>query len=548
MSGTDLSFRRVVNKTRRAMRQRRKHSTSSKAPGSSFSEESVESRYFPIDLDALKAAVARFFGRSCTSCSKLKDGGFHSIYVLDLVEDVTDDPEIPVEVIARIAYPTFSHDKMESEVATKMFIRARTHVPVPKIYFWDSDPDNSVGAEYMILERVAIISLPAVVFTLKNIQVPGECAEDAWDAFSKEQKAFVMEQLAEHMSEVFNLRLDSIGSLYLRKDPLKGAWKKSMKLFDRGIDDIVQDFEIGPMVCTMYCSDPEDEFPRSRVKNPSRGPFRSAGEWLSSIPEHELTFTRQHSAEALEESMVLTPPNRSGANSDTLIEVEAPGSKGDRRRQLDFAQSSLTSLMDVTKSYCGPAAGGLLEHLSTQFSLLHHDFRLSNLQVDPQTARITGILDWEATHSAPLWACARLPNWLGDTSLIAEEGGGDGGSLTSMGLQEDMGVAVPLRMSSPSAHRALSTANGEEVTELRQLFLQRVSPEWREALEVGHNWRKFQEICCFNWMSWTESSMMELVELYREQAVKHPGVPLDEEEVENRLRGSSGSDESFKSC
>ena len=71
-----------------------------------------------------------------------------------LEEDVTDDPDVPMEVIARVALPTFSHDKMESEASTKLYIRAHTSVPVPKIYFWDSDPDNPVGAEYMVLERV----------------------------------------------------------------------------------------------------------------------------------------------------------------------------------------------------------------------------------------------------------------------------------------------------------------------------------------------------------------------------------------------------------
>lgn len=69
---------------------------------------------------------------------------------------MTDDPDLPVEVIARVALPTFSHDKMESEAATKLYIRAHTSVPVPKLYFWDSDPNNPVGAEYMIIERVVI--------------------------------------------------------------------------------------------------------------------------------------------------------------------------------------------------------------------------------------------------------------------------------------------------------------------------------------------------------------------------------------------------------
>lgn len=349
-----------------------------------------------------------------------------------------------------------------------------------------------------------------------------------------------MEQLAGHISEVFSLRVESIGSLYVHKDHLKRAWKKSMKVFDKSIDDTALEFEIGPVVCTLYCSDPEDEFPRSRVKDPTRGPFKSAGEWLSSLPGHELAFMREHYEEALEESVLLkTPPD----SNDTVDDNSH--SKGRRQRQLEFARSSLSSLMDVAKSYCGPVADGPYGHLSTQFSLLHHDFQLSNLQVDPQTAQIMGILDWEATHSTPLWACARLPCWLADTSFVSEQGA-DFRPLTRTDPRgnADSAEEAPLRMSRCSARQAVPTADFEEVAELRNLFLERVSPEWREAYEVGRDWRQFQDICCLNWMSWTESSMRERIDLYRGQAAKYPGVPLNEEELESRIRGSRDTSES----
>ncbi|KLO17666.1 hypothetical protein SCHPADRAFT_900408 [Schizopora paradoxa] len=512
MSGSDSSLRRVVDKTRRVMRARRKHTMLRGTSTASSMEDIAEDQHFPINLEALRHAVSRFFGRACISCSKLTDGGFHSIYVLQLEEDITDDPDLPVEVIARVALPTFSHDKMESEAATKLYIRARTNVPVPKIHFWDSDPDNPVGAEYMVVERV-----------------PGESAADVWDTFSKDQKSFVMEQLAGHISEVFNLRIESIGSLYVHKDHLKRAWKKSMKLFDKDVDDDATEFEVGPVVCTLYCSDPEDEFPRSHVKNPNRGPFKSAGEWLSSILEYELAFTQEHHEEALEESVLLkTPPD-----SNTAVDVDSAQSKGRRQRQLEFARISLSSLMDLAKSYCGPAVDGPQGHLSTQFSLLHHDFQLSNLQVDPQTAQILGILDWEATHSTPLWACARLPNWLAVTSPLPEQ---DEDVKPSIRFGGDEDTAP--RISRCSTRPAVSAADYEEAAELRKVFLEHVCPEWREAYEVGRDWQQFQEICCLNWMSWTEPCMRERIDLYREQAMYHPGVPLNEQEVENRIRGS----------
>jgi hypothetical protein len=35
------------------------------------------------------------------------------------------------------------------------YIAERTSVPVPKIYAWNSDASNAVGAEYMVMEKVS---------------------------------------------------------------------------------------------------------------------------------------------------------------------------------------------------------------------------------------------------------------------------------------------------------------------------------------------------------------------------------------------------------
>jgi hypothetical protein len=78
-----------------------------------------------------------------------------------------------------VASPAFPKDKLESEVsyytyymlyeitrvgieeftffrkvATCKMIAAFTNIPVPRIYAWNSDASNPVGAEYMILDKV----------------------------------------------------------------------------------------------------------------------------------------------------------------------------------------------------------------------------------------------------------------------------------------------------------------------------------------------------------------------------------------------------------
>ena len=44
--------------------------------------------------------------------------------------------------------------KTESEVATMEYIRTHTSIPVPTVYFYDSNPYNRLGGEYIIMSKV----------------------------------------------------------------------------------------------------------------------------------------------------------------------------------------------------------------------------------------------------------------------------------------------------------------------------------------------------------------------------------------------------------
>ncbi|RIB15692.1 hypothetical protein C2G38_1910341, partial [Gigaspora rosea] len=49
--------------------------------------------------------------------------------------------------------------KTESEVAVMEYIRLNTHIPVPKVYYWNSSVNNPVGAEYILMEYLPGICL-----------------------------------------------------------------------------------------------------------------------------------------------------------------------------------------------------------------------------------------------------------------------------------------------------------------------------------------------------------------------------------------------------
>lgn len=260
------------------------------------------------------------------------------------------------------------------------------------------------------------------------------------------------------MSEIFTLRFHEIGSLYA--DP-----------------DNPEDVVVGPVVCTTLYGDPQGEEGRPYVHNVERGPFPTVGLWLSSIPKHELAFMDEHRDFALSEALDYS-------DTDTMQEFER-------------ARHALQELSELALTYCGP-----LGRLTQEFSLHHHDFRLSNVHVDPSTGAIEGLLDWEATHTAALWACARLPAWLTEA--------GDS-----------------------------NVQNPDERRRLRAVFLDAASAEWREAFERGRDWRVFQNVCEFNWVVWGQERMLAKLAAYRVQAAQFPGVPVREGELQD-LDLSSG--------
>jgi|SRR6267154_1053819 len=59
-------------------------------------------------------------------------------------------------VIARVARRFMSRCKTESEVATMEYIRTYTSIPVPDVYFYDSNPYNRLGGEYIIMSKVSL--------------------------------------------------------------------------------------------------------------------------------------------------------------------------------------------------------------------------------------------------------------------------------------------------------------------------------------------------------------------------------------------------------
>lgn len=119
----------------------------------------------------------------CTRIKKLGEGGFNKVFLVG-----TDDGR---EAIARIPTPIAGPPRYTtaSEVATINFLRNVLQIPVPRILDYSASRMSSVGAEYIIMERVH-----------------GESLASRWLSLSTEEVKHIMTQIAEIEEKIFSFK------------------------------------------------------------------------------------------------------------------------------------------------------------------------------------------------------------------------------------------------------------------------------------------------------------------------------------------------------
>lgn len=107
-----------------------------------------------------------------------------------------------VQVIARLPYPTTHPKKLAvaSEVATMDLVRSHD-VSAPKIYDYSTYSDNTVGSEYIIMEKA-----------------PARTLGDIWYTLSEKPRIKIIAQVVEIGAKMFARELPAKGSVYYRRD------------------------------------------------------------------------------------------------------------------------------------------------------------------------------------------------------------------------------------------------------------------------------------------------------------------------------------------
>lgn len=302
----------------------------------------------------------------------LADGAHHKVYEVS-------HPSWPTAYLFRIAIAVDPHLKMESEMATLIFLRQQTGIPVPNPISWSSSTDEKLGYEWALVEKL-----------------PGVELRDVWHQVPWQKKIEITEAIAGFLVQLWvpSTRFNSIGSLYL--DPPKSS---NSPTGETGVKNSSKSgFKIGPSVDGAFFAG------RRLYLESNRGPYESCREWLSALIHIEQEFIRTAKV-LLETQQEMTPEHRA-EDWDTLVDEIGV----DEEDFIDEYDDMVATCLEyervlplVFPSQETPQSDKL------RFPLHHCDLRAANILVDPDTFTITGVIDWEQACAVPHWYGVKYP-------------------------------------------------------------------------------------------------------------------------------------------
>ncbi|KAL8935081.1 MAG: hypothetical protein Q9211_004893 [Gyalolechia sp. 1 TL-2023] len=305
-----------------------------------------------------KIAAASVGLSTCLKIEKLPEGNFNKTYLMTMRDGA--------QVVAKVRNPNagYPHLVTASEVATMRYARDILRLPVPRVHAWNSrSATNSVGAEYIIMDKVAGIEL-----------------SQRWPKMRSDQKLRLVDAIADMERKFVSSPFPAIGSLYYEKDlndlPNQSREHRSVSL---GLDQ--ETFVIGPTTARNSY-----DYSRWEVEF-DKGPFDTIPDFLTSLGTRE-----ERCIEKL------------GVSPEHLGLFGGPGSY----------KPTVASKLAVLRDYNKVAKYLLPDNTSSHLCVLWHgDLHMDNVFVNPDDpTQITGLIDWQATCIAPLFLQASWPHFL----------------------------------------------------------------------------------------------------------------------------------------
>ena len=358
------------------------------------------------------------------------EGAFNRLYLISYAGH-------PTEYLLRVTLPVEPYFKTESEVATLMFLSAKTSIPVARVIAWDSSSGNELGFEWLLMERVK-----------------GVILEGVWRTVSWQDKHVLTADVAEMVKRLRAFKFDRIGSLYfesaLRQNPSEQD-KINSSLPRAGEEEDA--LAIGRETCSTHSVEKEAEMATTSditevekedahedatLKRPSteltrravppkrndyknlgpftigplfdsifymedrvyllgdRGPYKSSYDMLKAEVEIQLEWIKN---------------GRSIMHSPSLLD-EAGYREDDFEREAPIMEALSHEYLDILPQICQHEKPGL------GYVLHHNDLNARNILVDPASYKITGIVDWEMANVVPNWMASVHPVFLQDIDFM----------------------------------------------------------------------------------------------------------------------------------
>jgi hypothetical protein len=169
-------------------------------------------------------------------------GAFNKLYKISAAGSVC---------LMRVSLPVYPRLKTLSEVTTINFVHRETDMPVPRIIAFDSESQNELGFEWIMMEMMTGVSL-----------------KKRWRKMTWNAKETIIRQLAQYQAQLYPKSLPKTGNLFPSEDG----------------DEAVK---LGPIVSLIFF------WGDHLTHTVARGPFKDSYEWLQA--RLEFAFTDQKS-------------------------------------------------------------------------------------------------------------------------------------------------------------------------------------------------------------------------------------------------------------
>ncbi|RJE24715.1 Phosphotransferase enzyme family [Aspergillus sclerotialis] len=277
------------------------------------------------------------------------------------------------EVFAKLPNPNAGPSRYmtASEVATHELLRNVFQIPVPRILALSFDAtDNPVGTEYIIAENASGVRLGSI-----------------WGQWSREAKLRLITQIVDMENTLTTISFPKHGSIYF-KDNLRLLTGKSEEInVELATTKSLNRFSIG------FITSPELWDDNRREMELDRGPWLDSQEYTQALGRNEIAWIKSYAR-----------PRMNYHKSTKDLEVP------------DEGHALLAPYMKLAPHLVPKTT----DEAANSNVLWHPDLHLDNVFVNPDTHKITSILDWQSACVAPLFYQSGIPKMFRHPRLVRE--------------------------------------------------------------------------------------------------------------------------------